>query len=104
MIWEGAREALACNPDLDPCQFDSPREDWEEAGWAAEIACYRDWTGRRVFGVLGEVTVASAELAGHYSVDFSITQVDHIEEAISVGPVIEQPPSPAPPPAPEENP
>lgn len=58
--------------------WDSPPNDWIEAGLEAGVVCYRDFTGRRMFGTLSEVK-AKNELLGLGSVGFSVTKVDYTE-------------------------
>lgn len=42
-------------PVDDDCRYDSPPADWTAMGREAELVCYRDYTGRRFFGMLSEV-------------------------------------------------
>jgi hypothetical protein len=58
--------------------WDSPPKDWSTAGEEAEIVCYRDFTGRRVFGSLSDVKITNVRL-GLGSVDFSVTETDYTE-------------------------
>jgi len=43
-----------------------------------ETVLYRDARGRKIYGVLGNLTV-NDEISG-YTVGFTLTEVDHIEE------------------------
>lgn len=58
--------------------WDSPPEDWDEAGEESEVVCYRDFRGRRIFGILSDVTVGD-EFPGLASVGFTVTEVDFRE-------------------------
>lgn len=59
--------------------WDSPPTDWEEAGQEAEVVCFRDFHGRRVFGSLSEVT-AGAEFPGKGNLGFNVTEIDYDEQ------------------------
>lgn len=52
-------------PDCDDlgggCKWDSPRDEWEAAAWDSGLACFRDWTGRRMFGLIGDVECTTVE-------------------------------------------
>jgi hypothetical protein len=64
--------------DPGECAYDSSRDEWEEASWEAGVVCYRDWTGRRLFGMLGDM--ATADLSpGIATVGFSVTQTEYDE-------------------------
>jgi hypothetical protein len=60
------------------CDYDSPRDDWEAASWDAEVVCYRDHTGRRIFGQLGDISAAD-EFPGVANIGFSVTQTTYAE-------------------------
>ena len=62
----------------DACEYDSPRDDWETAAWDAEVVCYRDHTGRRMFGSLGDVATDDV-FPGVAGVGFSVTASDYTE-------------------------
>lgn len=62
----------------DDCEFDSPRDDWERMAWEADIVCYRDYTGRRFFGSLSNVSTEDG-IPGVASVSFTVTQTDFDE-------------------------
>lgn len=92
-----------CDGD-DPCRFDSPPRDWEAAGLEAGIVAYRDFHGRRLFGMLSDVDVDHG-VTGHARVAFTITQVDVTDPWAGAGESVwvEQvprgaPPEPEPPP------
>lgn len=63
----------------DPCRYDSPPEDWEAASIEADIVCYRDYTGRRIFGMISDVDASQVRWPSHASVSFSVTEVDYTE-------------------------
>lgn len=70
------RYADPCDPAGDvPCTYDSPPRDWEDMGLSAAVVAYRDFHGRRLFGMLSNVTVDHG-LIGHAKVSFTLTQVD----------------------------
>lgn len=70
------RYADPCDPAGEvPCTYDSPPRDWEDMGLGATIVAYRDFHGRRLFGMLSEVKIDHG-LIGHASVSFTLTQVD----------------------------
>ena len=60
------------------CEHDSPLTDWIEAGLEADLVCFRDYTGRRLFGMLGDVEVSEYAL-GHANVSFPVTATDYAE-------------------------
>lgn len=64
--------------DSDGRDWDSPPEDWTLAGRIATVVCYRDFTGRRIFGTLGDVQVAD-DLPGLGAISFSVTEIDYEE-------------------------
>lgn len=63
----------------DPCEFDSHRDEWEQASWDSEVVCYRDYTGRRVFGVLGQSVETTDLLPGTASVSFNVYEIKYDE-------------------------
>lgn len=67
----------------DSCRYDTAPSFWEAAGEDAEVVCYRDYTGRRLFGTLGQ-SVSVEELAwpGMARVGFDVTVVDFTERYI----------------------
>lgn len=67
-------DAAGCG-GVDPCRYDSPPRDWEAAGLEAGMVAYRDFHGRRMFGMLSDVQVQH-RLIGHADVSFSLTRVD----------------------------
>jgi len=71
------RYADPCDPaGSEPCTYDSPPRDWEDAGLSASIVAYRDFHGRRLFGMLSDVKVDHRIPIGHAKVSFTLTQVD----------------------------
>lgn len=67
-----------CKTD-DLCRYDSSRDEWEQASHDAEIVCYRDHTGRRIFGVLSN-NVDTGEVApGISTVSFGVIETDYSE-------------------------
>lgn len=60
------------------CGWDSPAREWLEAGLNAEVVCYRDYTGRRVFGMLSPVQ-ASDGVPRRGTVSFSVTETEYTE-------------------------
>ena len=60
------------------CDYDSPRDDWETAALEAEVVCYRDHTGRRMFGMLGDVSTTDT-YPGVADIGFSITETEYDE-------------------------
>jgi hypothetical protein len=69
---------------LEDKDYDSPPDDWADAGLDAEIVCYRDFTGRRVFGALSDVK-ASDVRPGVGTVGFSVTESDYTEKYGVIG-------------------
>jgi hypothetical protein len=63
----------------DDCYYDSPPVDWEAASDNAELVCYRDFTGRRIFGMLGGVDVKDVLWPGQASLSFSVTEAEYNE-------------------------
>lgn len=88
--WAVSVEAVAfytepC-PVEDTCRYDSPPEDWRAAAKESEIVCYRDHTGRRLFGLLSGMSVGD-ETPGVASISFTVTETDFVEVA---GEIIEE--------------
>ena len=54
---------------------------WTGAAQGAEVVCYRDYTGRRLFGLLSGISVVEGVYPGHASVSFTITEIDYVEKA-----------------------
>jgi hypothetical protein len=79
--------------DPDNCLFDSHPHLWTAAGLVAEMVCYRDFTGRRIFGMLSPVNVKDVLWPGHAAVSFVVTQADFVEVYVP----------PLPPPEPPES-
>jgi hypothetical protein len=95
------RDPFICptpSPYALPCGFDSPRDDWERASWESELVCFRDFTGRRVFGIMSDLTVSDGSILGWSDISFEVEQIDVTEPRITVGPLETEQPSPAPPP------
>lgn len=63
------------------CRFDSPPTDWTTAGQEAGMVCYRDFTGRRVFGRLTGLSVKDGMWPGNASVGFQVAEDDYTEAA-----------------------
>jgi hypothetical protein len=68
----------------DGCTFDSAPDDWHEAGQMSEVVCYRDYTGRRFFGLLSDVTVGDGIWPTQAKVSFGVTEVDFTEAYASL--------------------
>lgn len=68
----------------DDCRYDSTPAQWRQAGSDAELVCYRDYTGRRLFGVLSDVKVTDDAWPGRSSVSFTVTQVDYLERYVQM--------------------
>lgn len=67
-------------PVDDECYYDSPPIDWEAMSDEADIVCYRDYTGRRIFGMLSDVNCEEVRWRGWSTVSFSVTE-DYYAEA-----------------------
>jgi hypothetical protein len=63
----------------DPCRFDSSPASWSFAGQAADVVAYRDYTGRRFFGMLSDVVVTNGIWPGFADVSFTVTETDFTE-------------------------
>lgn len=63
----------------DPCDLDSPGQHWIKAAQEAEMVCYRDYTGRRFFGQLSDVTYDDTYHPNHGTVSFSVVETDFRE-------------------------
>lgn len=72
---------IDCPPeDDDGCRYDSLPDEWRQASKYAELVCYRDYTGRRIFGFLdGDVSVAEGPRPGMASLSFSVTELGYVE-------------------------
>jgi hypothetical protein len=68
-------EAAALSDDF---PYDSSPAEWEEAGREAETVAYRDFTGRRIFGILGDVGTSEV-LPGLATVGFRVEESDFTE-------------------------
>lgn len=68
-----------CGPPPEPCGYPSSPAEWEDAGQDAELVCYRDYTGRRFFGMLSGMSVSDEAWTGIASVSFSVTRTDYTE-------------------------
>lgn len=66
-------------PTVDNCRYDSPPTDWITAGQDADIICYRDFTGRRIFASLDGVRITDEIWPGNASLGFKATEMDYIE-------------------------
>ena len=65
----------------DECKYDSPPVDWRHAAHHSEIVCYRDYTGRRIFGELSGVEADEILHPGFGSVKFTVLENDYTEAA-----------------------
>ena len=74
--------ALCVVVDPDDCTFDSPPVGWSDAGTLAEIVCFRDFTGRRVFGTLSDITVTDANWPGKAAITYTVTETDFTERYV----------------------
>ena len=82
----GALHYAECCYELDPagdCHHDSPVADWEAAGTDSGVVLYRDYTGRRIFGLLSEVECSFAYV-NYGTVSFTVTEIDY-DEAVWTG-------------------
>lgn len=61
------------------CLYDSPPGDWDDASLESEVVCFRDYTGRRVFGTLSAVQITEGLYKGFAKVSFSVTESDYVE-------------------------
>lgn len=71
-----------CAPP-DECTLDSPASAWSVLGTSAEVVAYRDYTGRRIFGMVGDIDVTEELWPGHASVSFTVTEVDYTEQYVT---------------------
>jgi hypothetical protein len=69
---------------VDLCTYDSPPAAWSEAGITSEVVCYRDFTGRRLFGTLSDISVKDTLWPGMGQVGFSVTEVDFTERYVQL--------------------
>lgn len=70
--------ADCCTDSTIGCDHDSPVEDWQAAGRDAGLVLYRDWTGRRMFGMLSGVTCADVR-PNFGTVSFTVTETGYTE-------------------------
>lgn len=63
----------------EPCDYDSSAAEWEAASLDAGIVCYRDYTGRRVFGALSEVVVSKGPRSNTAPISFTVTETQYTE-------------------------
>jgi len=73
-----------CAASTDLCAYDSAPQLWDAAGTDSEVVCYRDYTGRRLFGTLSDVTVGNTVWPGHAEISFSVIVVDFTERYIQL--------------------
>lgn len=71
-----------CPPDFNSCLYDSVPALWRDAGLNSEVVCYRDYTGRRFFGTLSEVTVTEEVWPGKASISYAVTEVYFTERYV----------------------
>jgi hypothetical protein len=66
--------------------WDSPPQDWLDMADEATVVCYRDYTGRRIFGMLGDMQSADVQM-GCSNLTFTVTEVNFTEQwgANSIG-------------------
>lgn len=69
----------------DPCRYDSAPAEWIQAALESEVVCYRDHTGRRLFGRLSGVEATERLHKGFGTVSFEVTEADYIEAGGIVG-------------------
>lgn len=65
--------------DDDGCEYDSPPSDWETIAQESGVVCYRDYTGRRIFGRISGVQVGETWWKGFASVTFDVEETDYVE-------------------------
>lgn len=65
--------------DLAGCAYDSSVREWEEAGREAGVVCYRDYTGRRFFGMVSEVDANDTMWPGYGTLSFNVTKTAFTE-------------------------
>lgn len=68
-----------CAGPVVDCRYDSAPWAWHNASRAADVVCYRDYTGRRVFGMLGDVQCSEVLDPGMGTVSFSVTETGYTE-------------------------
>jgi hypothetical protein len=74
-----------CPPiPADACLYASPPTAWRDAGENSEVVCYRDFTGRRIFGTLSDVTVNDGIWPGKAAVAYAVTEVDFTERYVQL--------------------
>jgi hypothetical protein len=68
------------DPSAEPdFAWDSPGTDWLDMADDATIVCYRDYTGRRIFGMLGDMQVSDPQ-PGRSDLTFTVTEVTFTEQ------------------------
>lgn len=74
-----------CPPStVDACRYDTGPTFWRDAGSDSEVVCYRDFTGRRLFGTLSDVQVNDGIWPGFATVGWSVTEVDFTERYVQL--------------------
>lgn len=73
-----------CLPPDDDCTYDSHPRSWRAAGNDSEVVCYRDFTGRRIFGTLSDVQVSDGAWPGKAAVNYTVTEVDFTERYVQL--------------------
>lgn len=66
-------------PDTDDCRWDSPASDWVDMAHDAEIVCYRDYTGRRLFGMLGDISATDGIWPATGTIAVTVDETDFVE-------------------------
>lgn len=64
------------------CTYDSSPREWRLAGTDSEIVCYRDFTGRRIFGTISDVQTTDGAWPGKAAVSFVVEQSDFTERYV----------------------
>lgn len=70
-------------PRDDECEYASRAEEWNRAGLESTIVCWRDYTGRRIFGSVSPVAVDDGPRLGTAGISFSVTESDFIEQYLT---------------------
>ena len=75
------RWSAECPDRHGDCGFDSHALEWEATGLEATLVAYRDWTGRRIFGMSEGVQVTERS-PGLSEVSVGVTEVDYTERYV----------------------
>lgn len=68
-----------------PADASSTDRDFERASEEADLVLYRDYRGRRIFGVLGADVDIDDQLPHMAAVSFTVTEVDYTETGYTLG-------------------